>query len=249
MAEHGLQQRAKSLTLGQRSNEEDMMNAAILSAIADLLWPITALILLMAIYRPVSRMIGQIANRGGTIKIGEFELSLPEIAQQQQVSISDLQAQVADLKSELRKVVETNFVTTGNESIIAETKSATMRAGKRILWVDDHPENNGSLQAALADQGFEIENALTTESAFQLFAPSAFDFIISDMQRGMDRSAGLNLARSIKQKDPAQKFAIYCGVGNATRLAGREQEHNVDIITASPIELMSFLKAGLGAKE
>jgi CheY-like chemotaxis protein len=244
MAVHGLQPLAKSLTLGRRSNEEDVMDAALLSAIADLLWPITALILLVVIYRPVSRMIGQISHRGGTIKIGEFELSLPEIAQQQQVSISDLQAQVAELK----KTFETNSAAVGTKSIIAETKSVTTRGGKRILWVDDHPENNGSLQAALADQGFEIQNALTTESAFQLFAPSIFDFIISDMQRGMDRSAGLNLARSIKQKDPAQKFAIYCGVDNAKRLAGREQENNVDLITASPIELMSYLKAGLGAK-
>lgn len=220
------------------------MNAAVLSAIADLLWPITALLLLVLISRPVSRMIGQIANRGGTIKIGEFELSLPEIAQQQQVSISDLQAQVAELK----KAVETNSAAVGTKSIIAETKSATTRGGKRILWVDDHPENNGSLQAALADQGFEIQNALTTEAAFQFFAPATFDFIISDMQRGMDRSAGLNLAKSIKQKNPAQKFAIYCGVGNAKRLEGSEQGHDVDLITASPIELMSFLKAGLGAK-
>jgi hypothetical protein len=37
-------------------------------------------------------------------------------------------------------------------------------------------------------------------------------------------------------------------VTNAKRLAGREQECDVDLITASPIELMSFLKAGLGAK-
>ena len=220
------------------------MDAALLSALADLLWPITALILLVVIYRPVSRMIGQISHRGGTIKIGEFELSLPEIAQQQQVSISDLQAQVAELK----KAVETNSTAVGTKSIIAEIKSVTTRASKRVLWVDDHPENNGSLQAALADQGFEIQNALTTESAFQLFAPSAFDFVISDMQRGMDRSAGLSLARSIKQKDPVQKFAIYCGVDNAKRLAGSEQENNVDLITASPIELMSYLKAGLGAK-
>ena len=220
------------------------MNAAVLSAIADLLWPITALILLVLISGPVSRMIEQIANRGGTIKIGEFELSLPEIAQQQQVSISDLQAQVAELK----KAVETNSAAVGTKSVIAEIKSATTRASKRILWVDDHPENSGSLQAALADQGFEIQNALTTKAAFQLFALSTFDFIISDMQRGMDRSAGLNLARSFKQKDPAQKFAIYCGVDNAKRLAGSEQEKNVDLITASPIELMSFLKAGFGAK-
>jgi CheY-like chemotaxis protein len=248
MVGRGLPPQVKSLTHGQRSNEEYEMNAAILSAIADLLWPITALILLVVIYRPVSRMIGHIANRGGTIKLGEFELSLPEIAQQQQVSISDLQAQVAELKSELRKSIEAGSVAAGILPNAPETKSSPPVPNKRILWVDDHPENNGSLQAALADQGFEIQNALTTESALQLFAPSTFDFIISDMQRGMDRSAGLSLAKNIKQKDPAQKFAIYCGVDNAKRLAGREQEHSVDLITASPIELMSFLKAGLGAK-
>ncbi len=235
------------------------MDAAILSAIADLLWPITALLLLVVIYRPVSRMIGQIANRGGTIKIGEFELSLPEIAQQQQVSISDLQAQVAELKSELRKSIEASSVGTGKKTIKLETKSSPSAQatetkflipaeGKRILWVDDHPENNGSLQAALADQGFEIQNALTTESALQLFVPSAFDFIISDMARGMDRSAGLSLAKNLKQKDPAQKFVIYSGVNNANRLAGSAEEHGIDLISASPIELMSFLKAGLGAK-
>lgn len=223
------------------------MNAEILSAIADLLWPITALILLVVIYRPVSRMIGQISNRGGTIKIGEFELSLPEIAQQQQVSISDLQAQVAELKSELGKVVDANSAIAGIQSTAHETKSS-VPVGKRILWVDDHPENNGSLQAALVDQGFEIQNVLTTEAAFKFVASATFDFIISDMARGMDRSAGLSLAHGIKQKDPAQKFAIYCGVDNAKRLAGREQECGVDLITASPIELMSFLKAGFGAK-
>lgn len=220
------------------------MDAATLSAIADLLWPITALILLVVIYRPVSRMIGQISNRGGTLKIGEFELSLPEIAQQQQFSISDLQAQVADLK----KAIAASSTTVGKKSIAAETKAATIQAGKRILWVDDHPENNGSLQAALADQGFEIQNALTTEAALQLYAPSLFDFVISDMARGMDRTAGLSIAKNIKQKDPAQKFAIYSGVNNAKRLAGQEEACDVDLITASPIELMSFLKAGIGVK-
>jgi CheY-like chemotaxis protein len=248
MAAHGLQPQAKSLTLGKPNNEEAVMDAATLSAIADLLWPVTALILLVVVYRPVSRMIGQISNRGGTLKIGEFELSLPEIAQQQQVSISDLQAQVAELKSELRKSIEAGNVSAGLMTNAPETKSSVSAAGKRILWVDDHPENNGSLQAALADQGFEIQNALTTEAALQLYAPSTFDFVISDMARGMDRSAGLSIAKNIKSKDPAQKLAIYSGVNNAKRLAGREQECDVDLITASPIELMSFLKAGLGTK-
>jgi DNA-binding NtrC family response regulator len=152
------------------------------------------------------------------------------------------------LKSELRKSIEAGSVAAGILPNAPETKSSAPVLNKRILWVDDHPENNGSLQAALADQGFEIQNALTTESALQLFTPSAFDFVISDMARGMDRSAGLSLAKNIKQKDPAQKFAIYSGVNNAKRLVGSEQEHGVDLITASPIELMSFLKAGLGAK-
>lgn len=213
--------------------------AELITAFAALLWPVLALVLALFAYRPLARMIDSVSRKGGSIKIGEFELTLPEVAQQQQVSISDLQAQVAELKSDLRKLVET-------EKIVAATAPDVrpLAPKRRILWVDDYPENNGSLQSALLDQGYDIQNALSTGEALEMFTSADFDFIVSDLVRGIDRNAGLHLARAIKAQRPAQPIAIYCGGANADRLHGKEDELGVDLITASPIELMAFLKSG-----
>ncbi len=212
-----------------------MMDAATIEALAALLWPLILLVLLIAMYRPFAAMLGNIANRGGSIKIGEFELSLPEVAQQQQALISDLQAQVAELSALAQAAAPA-----GKAAALA-AEPVRQAPGKRVLWVDDHPENNGSLQAALSEQGFSIANALSTDEAVRMFTAGAFDFVVSDMVRGMDRDAGATLARLLRKIAPAQKIAIYCGTANAARLSGQEARLGIDLITASPVRLLSFL--------
>lgn len=211
--------------------------ADLITALAALLWPLLLLALLLFARRPLSRVIDSFSTTGGSIRIGEFELSLPQVAQQQQVSISDLQAQVSELKAEVMKLTETAQIAQGP---VIGTPAAPN--GKRILWVDDHPENNGSLQSALMDQGYEVINALTSAAALSQFDTTSFDFVISDLVRGMDRNAGLHIARDVKARKPHQLVAIYCGAANAERLGGKEKDLGVDLITASPIELMAFLK-------
>lgn len=222
------------------------MDSDTISAIASLLWPVSFLFVLVIMYRPVSRMINGIANRGGTIKIGEFELSLPDVAQQQQVSISDLQAEVAELNTRMKEVFDAQSLAVNSHAQAQPQPESQSSRGTRIMWVDDHPENNGSLQSALTDQGYSIENALSTADALALFAPNKYDFVVSDMARGRDRNAGIVLANELRKISPTQKIAIYCGNTSAKFYEGREKENSIDLVTPSPVRLMQFLKQSEG---
>jgi CheY-like chemotaxis protein len=82
--------------------------------------------------------------------------------------------------------------------------------GKRILWVDEHPENNDYPREILEQQGVRCTSVLSTEDAEEMLKDNSFDLIISDMGRGYNRSAGLDLVKSEsvrKSKIPVIIFA------------------------------------------
>ena len=68
---------------------------------------------------------------------------------------------------------------------------------KRILWVDDHPENNRIPHRLFEDGGALVVSAQSTNEALALLEKpnDGFDLIISDMGRGQNLIAGLELVR------------------------------------------------------
>lgn len=89
--------------------------------------------------------------------------------------------------------------------------------GKRILWVDDYPENNRHPQSILKAAGVRIDLALETEEAYLTLDRNRFDLIISDMGRGENRTAGLDLLKGLKErnnKTPAIIFASRNAINN-----------------------------------
>jgi CheY-like chemotaxis protein len=71
--------------------------------------------------------------------------------------------------------------------------------GKKILWVDDYPENNDYPRQMLEQAGVIFDLALETESAINILRTKKFDLIISDMGRGSNHSAGLDLLKELKK--------------------------------------------------
>jgi len=90
----------------------------------------------------------------------------------------------------------------------ADTKSRL--SGEKILWVDDNPKNNSVESAYLRDElGATIVTALTTDKALSALQGSRYDLIISDMGRGHEKEAGLDLLRRVQTEHFNLPIIIY----------------------------------------
>ncbi|WP_344290485.1 P-loop NTPase fold protein [Streptomyces synnematoformans] len=67
--------------------------------------------------------------------------------------------------------------------------------GMRILWVDDHPENNTHLVRTMRGLGARVAVVRDREEAEREMAVGRFEVLISDITRGSDQSAGLDALR------------------------------------------------------
>lgn len=89
---------------------------------------------------------------------------------------------------------------------------------KRILWVDDNPENNKSEVAALAGLQIEVTIARDTHEAIQRIQEDEepFDLLISDWTRDAENlqgasSAAVALLRAMKSRNIGLPVLIYHG--------------------------------------
>jgi CheY-like chemotaxis protein len=102
---------------------------------------------------------------------------------------------------------------------------------KRILWVDDRPENNRFEIAALNRLQLEVKTACSTEEALALLrAPTGcFDLVISDWSRPTLRSLvgaaeGLRLLREMRAERILVPLVVYHGHLSPVELARRREQ-------------------------
>ncbi|MGE4163954.1 MAG: response regulator [Vicinamibacterales bacterium] len=74
--------------------------------------------------------------------------------------------------------------------------------GATVLWVDDNPAGNVPLVRILNDHGVRVLQAKTTDDALDIAGGSAVDVVISDMDRGGDPRAGLQLLAKLPDGVP-----------------------------------------------
>ena len=81
----------------------------------------------------------------------------------------------------------------------------------RVLWVDDHPENNLEERRFLEAQRIAVYTATSTEDALKLLAMyrGRYDAVISDMGRGEEPLAGLRLVETMRERGDATPFYMY----------------------------------------
>lgn len=73
----------------------------------------------------------------------------------------------------------------------------------RVLWVDDHPDYNLHETIALEELGLFVTKATATEAAEVYLQSLKFALVITDLGRGNNPNAGLELLKKVKliQKD------------------------------------------------
>jgi signal transduction histidine kinase/ActR/RegA family two-component response regulator len=74
------------------------------------------------------------------------------------------------------------------------------RQPMRILLVEDHEDTNRSLTRLLRRRGYQVQSALTFQSAIELSAKGEFDVLISDL--GLPDGSGIDLIQKLASKPP-----------------------------------------------
>lgn len=83
--------------------------------------------------------------------------------------------------------------------------------GIRILWVDDNPRKNSREATNFRNQGALVSEVLTTSDALRKLEDQRYDVIISDMGRGDQPTAGLDLLLEIKKRSLPIPVIVYAG--------------------------------------
>jgi DNA-binding response OmpR family regulator len=79
----------------------------------------------------------------------------------------------------------------------------------RVLWVDDHPENNAEERRFLEVRRIAVYQVATSEEALALLAMYEYRAVISDMNRNGRPLAGLELVREMRRRRDGTPFFLY----------------------------------------
>lgn len=79
----------------------------------------------------------------------------------------------------------------------------------RILWVDDHPENNAKERRFLERRRMAVYSVTSSEDALKLLAMYRYDAVVSDMGRHGNPLAGLELVQAMRARGDHTPFYLY----------------------------------------
>jgi CheY-like chemotaxis protein len=116
---------------------------------------------------------------------------------------------------------------------------------KRILWVDDRPDNNITERRAMEAYNIKFELALSTSEALTKLRNNHFDAIISDMGRPPDQRAGYTLLDTLRKSGVSTPYFIYAG-SDAPRHLSEALSHGAQGSTNRASALITDVLKSLG---
>jgi CheY-like chemotaxis protein len=90
--------------------------------------------------------------------------------------------------------------------------------GARVLWVDDHPENNAWERELFRVLGVTVVAVESTRSAVACLGAEPFDVVISDIHRDNESVDGIQGAQQIHDAMPTLPIVFYTGHLTSTRI-------------------------------
>lgn len=87
----------------------------------------------------------------------------------------------------------------------------------RVLWVDDHPDNNVSETIALEQLGFLVTHTTTTHAALEYFEQLDYHIAITDLARVNSPDAGIQFLKSARSRSAQLPVIVYTGDAKAHR--------------------------------
>jgi CheY-like chemotaxis protein len=128
--------------------------------------------------------------------------------------------------------------------VVRRTNPTELRSSdgwrRRVLWVDDRPENNVYERQAFQAIGIEFTLALSTQDALARIAQEKYAAIISDMGRKEGPREGYVLLDELRRSGDRTPFFIYAG-SRAPEHRQETVEHGGQGCTNNPQELFQMV--------
>ncbi|WP_339723594.1 winged helix-turn-helix domain-containing protein [uncultured Paraglaciecola sp.] len=96
-----------------------------------------------------------------------------------------------------------------NSSTHTFKKSEPEHSVGRLLWVDDHPDNNIVEKTYFENHNITVYQVTSSEAALTSLSLYQYTVIISDMGRNGEVLAGLNLLKALRERDNHTPFIMY----------------------------------------
>jgi CheY-like chemotaxis protein len=99
-----------------------------------------------------------------------------------------------------------------------------------VVWIDDQHDNNRSERAELEREGVRFALVSTHDEVIKLLGSAAVNLVVSDMQRGSEADAGLQLLQLLRAKQRSVPVIFYVGVANQELSAKAREAGAVAVI-------------------
>jgi CheY-like chemotaxis protein len=194
--------------------------ADLLRAIADVTWVAVAFVVVVAIRGLLKAQRAPLTKfglgpTGVTMEFAEAKLT-------EAVAKSDDETKVVVGDAAKRSVLD------------RLQRNADLLRQARILWVDDHPENNTPLTELLRRFGATVDTPRSNKEALGLLSASRYHVVISDVARddeGPDGSLkGVELARAVFD-GWRQRVLLFTARFDPARLPGASEERRLELVS------------------
>ncbi len=127
----------------------------------------------------------------------------------------------------------------------AKEASEINLGSRRVLWVDDNPQNQEYERQALSALGIQFVLAESTAKAIPLLGSQKFDLVITDFKRADDPQGGYTLLAEVKKVSPTTPVIIY-SASATPELEQEARQRGAYAETNQPQRLFSLSVAALG---
>jgi CheY-like chemotaxis protein len=183
----------------------------LLGGIAATLWVVLGLVVFLTLRGPIAKRISRVTELG----VGPTGVSM---------KFAEEKIEEATSKSESKRAIGQVAKRTVLDRLM---RNADLLARARILWVDDHPENNTPLIELLTRFGARIETPRSNDQALALLRENRYDVIITDVARdeeGPNKDLkGLELAEEVFSRW-GQKAVLFTARFDPFQLPGASDE-------------------------
>ncbi|MGP4021033.1 response regulator [Saccharopolyspora sp. 5N708] len=174
----------------------------LISSIAQLLWPLIALMAIFVFRRAIGRVLRTAEKRELEFEIGGQRLTMHELNDQQNEMIQDLQRQLSLLSRQLEErdrigataletaklvpapaLPEVPDISGDGEGELPPVQAPVGPEPSAVLWVAEKPEAHAILAEQLRDNGVRVTMVSTTDEALAELSQRPYRLIVEDMGR------------------------------------------------------------------
>lgn len=244
--------------------------AEVISSIAQLLWPLIALVALFVFRRAIWRVLRTAERRELEFEVGGQRLTMHQLNDQQNELIQDLQQQLSAVSKKLaeRERDLLQVPANGETSAPAEPPAGALPSNGHeqpdlpavqapvgpepfaVLWVAERPENHALLVEQLRNNGVRVTTVATTAEALAEASKRPYRLIVSDMGRKEDGhyhpDAGVSLLRELRDLGVDTPVIVFTGKKGQLHYGAQARQAGAVATTSSAYEMFkNFQNFGL----